>query len=54
MEVRDPPLMPSVASLSSKKSLYRLEMKKVPCEGCGFKMNEMSELVFSKFEKYTS
>ena len=40
IEVRDLPLMPLGASLSSKKSLYRLEMRRVPSDGCGMKMNE--------------
>ena len=51
MEVRDLPMMPSGASLSSKKSLCRLEMKKVPCEGCGFKMNEKSKLDFQRIRE---
>ena len=44
MEVRDLPLMPSSASLSSKKSLYRLEMRRVPFDGYGLKMNELNVL----------
>ena len=46
MEVRDLPLMPSSASLSSKKSLHGLEMRRFPFEGSVLKMNELSELDF--------
>ena len=46
MEVRDLPLMPSSASLSSKKSLYRLEMRRELFDGCGLKMNELNEARF--------
>ena len=51
MEVRDLPLMPSVASLSSKKSLYRLEMRRLPFEGSVKKMNELEEGDLVGFEK---
>jgi hypothetical protein len=33
MEVQDLPMMLSSASLSSKKSLHRLEMRRLPFEG---------------------
>jgi hypothetical protein len=51
MEVRDLPLMPSSASLSSTKSLHRLEMRKFPFEGTVLKMNEMSRGDFERIRE---
>ena len=48
MEVRDLPLMPLRASLSSKKSLYRLEMRRELFDGVGFKMKELKEPEFQR------
>ena len=48
MEVRDLSLMPSSASLSSKKSLYRLEMRRELFDGVGFKMKELKEAAFQR------
>ena len=51
IEVRDLPMMPSHASLSSKKPLYRLEMRRVPSDGCGMKMNEVKEESFLRIRE---
>ena len=51
IEVQDLPMMPSHASLSSKKPLYRLEMRRVPSDGCGLKMNEVKEESFLRIRE---
>ena len=51
IEVRDLPMMPSHASLSSKKPLYRLEVRRVPSDGCGLKMNEVEEESFLRIRE---
>jgi hypothetical protein len=44
-------MMPSSASLSSKKSLHRLEMRRFPFEGSVLKMNELSRLDFERIRE---
>ena len=51
MEVRDPPMMSLSASLSSKKFLHRLEMRRFPFEGSVLKMNELSEVDFERIRE---
>ena len=51
MEVRDLPLMPSSASLSSKKSLYKLEMRRLPFEKTVGKMNQLDGVDFERIQE---
>jgi hypothetical protein len=48
MEVQDLPLMPLNASLSSKESLHRLKMKRLPFEASVLKINELNGLDFER------
>jgi hypothetical protein len=51
MKVRDLPMMLSCASLSSKKSLHRLKMRRFPFEGSVLRNSELSAVDFEQIRE---